>query len=168
MSGFEGEEFSCHCGQTLYGFRSYRAHLPFCTSNTGNTTKDKGGTISKNDLPVVTDAVAPSVANEQQATQTFSQPFANLFDVMMEGMDGEPESDEGNNDNVSAGTNLENEVQEPSLPEENTGDDWGDNIINPSTVELPQVIQKEMFKVPQNFDDKYLYNKVLSDEYVRF
>ncbi len=164
MSGSKEEEFSCHCGQTLYGFRSYRAHLPFCSSNTGNTTAEKIGII-RDETPKV-DAI-PTVTNKDHSSIT-PQPFANLFDVMMNGADGEPESNERNNDNFPADVNSDDEVEGLVDVEESIGDDWGDNIVNPSTVELPQVIQKEMFKVPQNFDDRYLYNQVLNDENVRF
>ncbi len=121
MSGSKEEEFSCHCGQTLYGFRSYRAHLPFCSSNTGNTTAEKIGII-RDETPKV-DAI-PTVTNKDHSSIT-PQPFANLFDVMMNGADGEPESNERNNDNFPADVNSDDEVEGLVDVEESIGDDWG-------------------------------------------
>ena len=65
-------------------------------------------------------------------------------------------------------TDVDDESEFPTALEEDGWDDWKDNIVNPSTVELPEVIQNEMFKAPPNFDNKYLYNLVLKDENVRF
>ena len=98
-----------------------------------------------------------------------TQPFSNLFDAMMDGFGSDAQqSEESDNDNMPTDAGAEFEDHPPSQSEESFLDNWQDNIVNPSSVELPHVIKNAMFKAPEDFDDRYLYNLVLNDKNVRF
>ena len=170
MTSPKEEEFSCRCGQTLYGFRSYRAHVPHCTS-TNTSIIYSTSTVTAAPRHAVANEDPSRPTNKENPPQTMPKPFANLFDSMMDGFGSEIECNENNEcNNDSFPTNVED--QPPPTPPFQGGDngteEWRDNIVNPSTVELPLVIQNEMFKAPQNFDDKFLYNQVLRDKNVMF
>ena len=168
------QEFSCECGQTLYGFRSYRAHVPYCTSS-NTSMKYLPGAATVGPVPAVANDHPRRQTNKETPPETTPKPFANLFDSMIDGFGSEVEcneSNEGSNDdfpsNADEGSDGQTHPNPQSQGEENGTEEWRDNIVNPSTVELPQVIQNEMFKPPENFDDKYLYNQVLKDKNVMF
>ena len=113
--------------------------------------------------------------NKGHSPQKKSEPYANFFASIMDGYGCDlenSESNEGNNDDFPANVDEGDEVQTQPNPQSQMEDycpeEWRDNIANPSTVELPQVIRNEMFKAPPNFDDKYLFNQVLEGRNVGF
>ena len=137
--------------------------------------KYQHGTVTVGTTPAIANAHPRRPTNKENPPETTPKPFANLFESMVEGFGSNlecNESNKGSNDdfpsNADEGSDEQTHPNPQSQEERNGTEEWHDNIVNPSTVELPQVIQNEMFKAPPNFDDKYLYNQVLEDKNVMF
>ena len=166
--------FQCHCGQILVNFRSYSSHLPYCEGN-----KNVNSNV----------AIAQSSSlycgrKDQASHNTIEQPeevlgmventgILNLFEKNMDKYNDDVDS---NADEIGGAADLypdheseaDLQVEDPTLSPDDEDDEWKSNIINPSTVPLPDVIEKEMFKPPPNFNEKYLHTQVLKEETVRF
>ena len=171
--------FPCKCGQILFSFRSYSSHLPYCQAN-NNANRTVTG--AQNPLQYRRSEGRPSKETDKQGHEGLegqegleisrNTGYLNLFEMNMERY----KSDEVDSQEAEEMEPTDDMFPDPdslSVPQEDTtsdsnDDNWQCNIMNPSTVPLPDVIEKEMFKPPPNFNEKYLHTQVLKEETVRF
>ncbi len=96
----------------------------------------------------------------------------NLFEKNMERYDsddvGSHSEEMGGTSDVFPDPELQADFEADATFSPDNKDEWQSNIMNPSTVPLPEVIENEMFKPPPNFNEKYLHTQVLKEETIKF
>ena len=172
MNTMEKKVFECDdCGQILVSFRSYSSHLPHCRG----VRKDNNNVGAPVLPPFHQTTTQPSsdeldpCSNIGLGTQTNSG-FLSLFERNMERFDPDADTLEqmGGNDVAFPDPDVESEEQGDAVQSPESNDEWQNNVMNPSTVQLPEAIAKEMFQPPPGFDEKYLYTQVLEEKTVLF
>ena len=164
--------FPCKCGRILLSFRSYSSHLPYCEAN-NNVNSTVVSAQPPSLYPAREDSAPSETRNEgpeglekqgqKELATARNTGILNLFEMSMErykscDVDSEPEQ-MGVQGDTFPDPESQTVPQDDTIPD--NSDKWVSNIMNPSTVSLPDVIEKEMFKPPPNFNKKYLHTQVL-------